>query len=151
MTEPVPNTQLANNSPPIFLNYYLLKSIFHFCCPKPNVGGAGAALPWGSYMIDMLYLLHFLGLVLLLSCRGSSQSFCRSPCPRILQPHLCLSAQPLAAGNFIYQSEPTGSRDPQRFTFGFSCNFGNPDNIMQALSRIHNSVESPHAAAAACV
>ena len=36
MTGPLPNFHVANASPPIFLSYYLLKSIFHLCYPRPN-------------------------------------------------------------------------------------------------------------------
>jgi hypothetical protein len=32
-------------------------------------------------------------------------------CPRILKSCLCLPAQPLAAGNFIYDSKPAGGKD----------------------------------------
>jgi hypothetical protein len=36
--------------------------------------------------------------------------------PVILKSCLCLPAQPLATGNFIYQSKPTGGRVPQHLT-----------------------------------
>lgn len=43
MAWPLPNFHIANASPPILLNYYLLKSILHFCYPRANGGGGD----WG--------------------------------------------------------------------------------------------------------
>ena len=68
MAGALPNIHVANNSPLIFLNYYLLKSIVYNCCPRPSRGGgrvgegAGAIFP-SSYMIAMLSLLILSGLV----------------------------------------------------------------------------------------
>lgn len=44
------NFHVANTSSLILLSYYLLKSMVHLCCSRPNVGqDPGAALPWPSY------------------------------------------------------------------------------------------------------
>ena len=51
MAGPLPNFHVANTSPPILLNYYLLKSIFHHCCPRPSWGDPLGSLFPGSYMI----------------------------------------------------------------------------------------------------
>ena len=59
--------------------------------------------------------------------------------PQILKSYLYLLANPLAAANFIYQLKQTGGRKPQHLTCGFSCNFGNPINVIQALDQIHNT------------
>jgi hypothetical protein len=79
-----PNIHMSNTSPPIFLSYYLLKFIFHSCCPRPSVevgwevvvvvvvevGWVGGWWWWleplfpGSYMMAMLSFLHPTGLVL---------------------------------------------------------------------------------------
>ena len=46
MAGPLLNLHMANASPLILLSYYLLKSMFHLCYPRPNGGqGPGAALP----------------------------------------------------------------------------------------------------------
>ena len=57
MAGPFPNFHVACTSPPILLGCYLIKSIFHFCCPRLMGAGAGAALP-GSSMIAVLSLLQ---------------------------------------------------------------------------------------------
>jgi len=41
MAGPPPNLHVANTSSPKFLSYYLLKSIFHHCCPRPSGGWGG--------------------------------------------------------------------------------------------------------------
>ena len=109
---PLPNLHIASASPPILLNYYLLKSKFYLCYPRLK-----REEEWGcSYMS---VCSHFF----------SSQAWSfRFPVIAILKPsfhgsvawgyrtihlHLCLPTQPLATGNFIYQLEPTRGRDPQ--------------------------------------
>lgn len=84
MARPLPNFHIANASPPILLNYYKRKSIFHFCYPRAN-GGGGLLLP-GSYVI-----------VYFLFCSLKPGSFSSSGMVSLLSPHLCLPAQPLAA------------------------------------------------------
>ena len=39
MTGPLSKLHITNSTPPILLSYYLLKSVFHLCCPRPNGGG----------------------------------------------------------------------------------------------------------------
>ena len=58
---------MGNTSPPIYVSYCLLKSIFHLCCPRSN-GGIWSR----SSMIGVLSLLHFEGLVFILSWHDSS-------------------------------------------------------------------------------
>lgn len=129
MVGPLPNLHVVKTSPPIFLRFYLLKSIVHLCCSSPAL----------------------IGLVCFLFCilRPVPHSFPRndgskplflswSPWPRILKWHFSISAQPLATNNFIYQSNTTGNRDPQCLTCGLSYNFENPINIIQALDQIYN-------------
>jgi hypothetical protein len=69
-----------------------------------GAGEAGTALPQLLH-VGCLYVLHFSGLVFLLSHHGSSPFFLPPSVPLlgILKSHLFLCAQPLAAGNFIYQ------------------------------------------------
>ena len=138
MAGPLQDLHVANTSPLIFLSYYLLKSIFHFCCPRSN-GDGGA--PWGrsspdSYMWAMFSLLHLSGLVFtpFLAWWLCLFFLLWYPCPGILKSCLCLPTQPLAAGNFIYQSKPTGGRDRLNLTCKFSCNCrggGGPMNIIK--------------------
>jgi hypothetical protein len=96
-------------SPLIFLSYYLLKSIFHLCCPRSSGGGLGLLFA-GSYIsaISVLYLRHNVSspspawwptLFLLLPQSLAQKS--KSPAP--------VFAQPLATGNFICQSKLTGA------------------------------------------
>lgn len=75
-----PEFWVANTSTPILLNYYLVKSVFHPCYQRPNVGDAGAALPWLVLCSEALKFassscLAWWLLILLL----------RSPCPWILK------------------------------------------------------------------
>lgn len=61
MAGPLSNLHIANTSPLIVLNYYLLKSKFHLCYPRPKGREAlGAALPqlWHGWMfsIDKTYI-----------------------------------------------------------------------------------------------
>lgn len=83
--------------------------------------------------IDMDRSFPFTGMAILNP--ASSQS----PFLQILKSYLYLLANPLAAANFIYQLKQTGGRKPQHLTCGFSCNFGNPINVIQALDQIHNT------------
>jgi hypothetical protein len=55
--------------------------------------------------------------------------------PKVLPLSLCPTNS-----NFIYQSKPTGGRNPQHLTCGFSCNFGDSINIIQALEQIQTVV-----------
>ena len=55
MAGPLQNLHMANTSPPIFLRYGLLKSIFHLHCPRPNWGFPGATLHWLLHNCYTLY------------------------------------------------------------------------------------------------
>jgi hypothetical protein len=44
MAGPFPNLHVTNTSHPIYMGYYLLKSVFHCCFPRPSEGGAGVVL-----------------------------------------------------------------------------------------------------------
>lgn len=108
MVRPFPNLHVASTLPLlIFLNYYLLKPIFHPGHPRPRpvtlLGHHPRLLPVGC-----LSVLNFSALALLLSVLVLLP---RSPCPRIQKSCLCLSAQPFI-GNFIYQSEATRGKEP---------------------------------------
>jgi len=142
-----PSFHMANTSPPILLSYYLLKSIFHLCYPRPNVCGDGGGGSWSHSSLALMWLVFSLYCsserwTLFLSQHGNSKvSFLsRCPCPQILKSQLCLTTQQLATGNFIYQSRPTGGRDHQHLTCGISCNFGNLINIIQTLNQIHHKI-----------
>ena len=51
MAGPLPNLHVANAALLILLSYYLLKSIFHLCYPRPKyVGRLGPFSP-GSYIL----------------------------------------------------------------------------------------------------
>jgi hypothetical protein len=131
---------MANTlSPLIFLDYYFLNLIFHLDCPRPSQASPGAIL---SHLLDIWYVLS--------SYTSQAWSFCfldivvltpslKSPCLWILKFRFCHSARPLAAGNFIYQPETNWGRDPQHLTLGFSCNFGNQINKIQALNQIYKT------------
>ena len=59
---------MANTlTPPIFLNYYLLKLTFHF-------GHSGLQPPWVVILNSYLSVLHFSGLIFLLRWHGGSSS-----------------------------------------------------------------------------
>lgn len=85
---PLPNFLVANTLfPPIFLNYYILKSVFHLCCLRPHQRSG----PWGcsSPFLDgcMLSLLQLSDLIFLLPCHGDSFfSLSYVPCPGISSP-----------------------------------------------------------------
>lgn len=109
----LPTTNIL--SPPIFLSYCLLMPIFHLACPGPRLQPSLAIIPHSS-------LSH----VSSLSCTSQASSFCFSgmpfslslscfPCPGTSSPAY-VSIWPLAASNFIYQLEPSGSRDPEHLT-----------------------------------
>ena len=125
MVGPLPNFHAASTlSPPIFLNYYLLKPKFHPGCPSLQSSWA---------MIHESYVLAVSSL-----CTSQACSFCfprmgllplffpQLPYPGNLKSSLCLTAQPLATGNFIYQLEPSGDRDLQCLTCRILMEFGNP-------------------------
>lgn len=52
MVRPVPNFCVANASSPVFLNYYLLKSIVRLCYPRPKQGVPLGPLFPDSYMAE---------------------------------------------------------------------------------------------------
>lgn len=56
MAWPLPNFHVADVSPPIFLNYYLLKSILHFCYARVNGGDGG----WGPLLSGSYMIVYFL-------------------------------------------------------------------------------------------
>ena len=118
---------MANTSPPIYLSYCLLKSIFHLCCPRSN-GGIWSR----SSMIGVLPLLQLWTLVLFWHGNSPPSSVLLPSNPKVLS----LSPFPAVGQQQLYL--PTGDRDPQHFTYRFLCNFGNPNNIIQALNQIHN-------------
>jgi hypothetical protein len=98
------------------ITYWNLYSIF--ATPDQIMGGApGAILPW-LLLGCMLSLPQLPSLIFLLFPHGVSKSFFFPwfPWPGTLKSHLCLLAQALALGNFIYHLEPTGGRDPQHPT-----------------------------------
>lgn len=43
MAVPLPNFHVVNTSLPIFLSYYLLKSMFYLCYPRPNGEALGCS------------------------------------------------------------------------------------------------------------
>lgn len=120
----------AHASPPILLSYYLVKSIFHLCCPRPNGGreGPGAALPrllyhWcalSSAALKKAWILFvFLLLVLLL---GNPKFPAFVSLPSYWPPATLFSNQnQLRAGTLTVLHA------------GFLCNFGNPINIIQVF------------------
>jgi hypothetical protein len=117
-------------SPLIFLRYYLLKSIFHFCCPRLICPPPRVALPCLLH-VGCRSVPHFSGLIF--TPLPAWPFYLLLPpsvlCQRILKSYLCLPDQLLAASNFIYQSKPTGGWDIQCLS-RFSCNFGDPITII---------------------
>lgn len=121
---PLPNFHFANTSPPKFLTYYFLKSIFYPCYTRPNVGRSlGAAL---SHLLHNWYSVFCNSQAFILFCSWHGKSNSSFP------------YQPLGGGSFIYQSKPTVGRGPQPLTCRIIVQFGMPNNIIQALGQIHN-------------
>ena len=76
------NLQVANTlSTPIFLNFYLLKLIFHLGCPGPR---PAAPLQQDPQLLHVgsLSVLHFSGLAFLISQHGRKSSFLSVPLSR---------------------------------------------------------------------
>jgi hypothetical protein len=125
-------------TPLIFPSYYLLKSIFHLCCPGLRPAAPFSCVPQhlhddylSVFCISQAWCLSSFPGMAAISLPAPSSV----PCPRILKFCLCRPAQPLAASNFIYQSKPIQGRVP----CGFWCNFGDHIDIIQAaLDQIHN-------------
>jgi hypothetical protein len=124
------NFHIVNTSPTILLSYYLLKFIFHLCYPRPS-GGWLLLFP-GSSMIGVLPLLQLWTLVLFWHGNSPPSSVLLPSNPKVLS----LSPFPAVGQQQLYL--PTGDRDPQHLAYRFLCNFGNPNNIIQALNQIHN-------------
>ena len=117
--------------------YYNLYSIF----AAQRQWGEGS---WGcpflalTSLVCSLFCTSEARTLLLYQHGGSNFSFLSlSTSLRILNSCLCFSAQPLAPRIFIYLSKPTGGRDPQHLTCGFSCKCGHPIYIIPAWDQIH--------------
>lgn len=126
MAGPLPNFHVANAFPPILLNYYLLKSIFHLYYPRPSQGA-----PWGCSSPAITWLCALMSPALkpdlLLPQHGGTQPlFPWFPCLGNIESCLFLPAQSLTVNNFIYQLEPAESRDTQCLTCRILVQFGNP-------------------------
>lgn len=80
MAEPLPNIHMVNASPPVFLSYYLLKSIYYLCALDLAGQPSWAAFPLHLH-VGGLSLLYLSGVVLCPSCGKifSSYSLCLFP------------------------------------------------------------------------
>ena len=69
-------------------------------------------------------------------------SFSHIACLGTSKSSLCLPAQPLAKGNFIYQLKPTMDRDPQHLIgeHAGSCVIWGAELTQIALGPIHNTM-----------
>lgn len=126
MTGPLPTFHVANSSPPILLNYYLLKSILYLFYPRlTKEGPHGAAFLTWSYIVPV-------------SCEAllpdppasSAWQYWILLLPIVLLPRKS-EVLPLATGNFIHQSKPNGGQGPSVFyrqMCSFLCNFGSQLN-----------------------
>jgi hypothetical protein len=136
----LPNLHEANTlSPPGILSYYyLLRPIFHLCCPRCSHGGAGAALPQLSY-VGCLSVLHFSDMEstpLLAWQLPPSSSFGPSPGNPKSPTSMSLPSHWPPATLFTNQNQMgTGTLSILYIeAWRFSCNFGDQINTMHWAS-----------------
>lgn len=139
----LPNLHMVSTlSPPVFLNYYLLESIFHLGCPWPRPVALLGHDPWLLH-IGCLSLLHFSGLIFLLSPAWWFSSFPQSPFLQTLNPSVSLPSHWLPATFFLLIKANWGDRPSASYIWSFicgiSCNFGNWTSIIQALNQTHKN------------
>jgi len=104
---------LTHSLPPIFLKYYLLKSIFH----PGHHGSRPAALvghnPRLLYLNSVSVFLFHTSQTGTFSFQTMVILFLSSiSCPGTSKFHLCLPALPLDPGNFIYLLVPAEGKGP---------------------------------------
>ena len=119
MFGPLPDFHVANASPLILLNYYLLKSIFHLCYPRPiGGGGLGTTLPWLLHDC-MLSLLQPQIWIFFLFWQGHYA-------PLLQKSRLYLPAQPLAARQLYLPIKANWGKNPHLLI----CRLANPHVIL---------------------
>ena len=142
----LPNFHIANTSPLILPNYCLLKSISCLCNPRPNWGrgrGVVARAALLRLLHDcMLSLLKLSSLVLQGASRHGHGHTASSLVPLPWNPKVPPLSPCPAIGHWqLYSPIRTSWGDPQRLICGILMQFGNPNNIRQALNQIHNSLD----------
>ena len=131
MAGPLPNLHVANPTPLWYSRVIAYKNLYFIFATLDSVWGEGSSYMIGHTLSPAALNLDpfpFLAMAILFLCPGTSKS------------RLYLPAQPLAAGNFIFQSKPTGGRDPQCLTCRHvvPLNFGSWINTSSIRTNRHH-------------